>query len=256
MFTTLFLLSSPVKAPNPVRLPSMALVLRVQTRDTKAYTDVKDHIPEESLEERTLGFLQARGFNASILPVTTRSLGNIDTLARRNAFQYVFVVDVQQDNVRKSWVGSDYQTETQAIMRIIDLKHKQVIYDKTLRFGTSAGWFRTSTEQATEQLSKTIQAEITSLDLEGLLEMKYIGKVLSAGKESVVVGVPLKPGTRVSFYRKGLKVLDPETGEMKDAPEITLGEGKVTACGDDTCTVQLLEVVGRIRENDIVRGRQ
>lgn len=239
----------------------MALVLKVQTRDTKPYTDVKDSIPETSLEQRTLGFLQARGFNASILPVSTRNLGNIDALARRNAFQYVFVVDVQQNNVRRSWVGSDYQTETQAILRIVDLKHKQVIYDKTLRFGTSQGWFRTSTEQATEQISKTIQAEITNLDLEGLLELKYVGKVLAGGDSQVVVGAALKVGTRVSFYRRGLKVLDPESGEMLDAPEITLGEGRVVACrvvacGDATSTVELLDVAGKIRENDTVRGRQ
>jgi hypothetical protein len=234
----------------------MALVLRVQTRDTKAYTDVKDHIPEGVLEGRALTYLQLRGFNVSVLPVTTRSLGNIDTLARRGNFQYVFVVDIQQSNVRKSWVGNDYQTETQAIMRIIDLKHKQVIYDKTLKFGTSQGWFRTSTEQATEQLSKMIEAEMTSLDLEGLLELKYIGKVFQGGDSTVVVGAPLKVGTRVIFYRRGLKVLDPETGEVHDAPELTLGEGRVTACSTDTSTIELLDVAGRIRENDIVRGRQ
>jgi hypothetical protein len=188
--------------------------------------------------------------------VTSKSLGNIDVLARRNAFQYVFVVDVQQQNTRRSWVGSDYETETQAIMRIVDLKHKQVIFSKTLRYGTSQGWFRTSTEQATEQLSRGIQAEISNLDLEGLLEMKYLGKVLTSGEDSVVIGVPLKEGTRVSLFRKGFQVLDPETGEHREAPEVSLGEGRVVACNDDTSVVELSDVSGKIREGDIVRGRQ
>lgn len=255
MILTLFLLSVPQQVPNPVRLPSMALILRVQTRDTKPFTEVKDFLPESTLEQRTLGFLQTRGFNASILPVTTRNLGNIEVIAKRNNFQYAFVVDVQQSNTRRSWVGNNFKTETQAILRIIDLKHKQVIYDKTLYFGTSQGWFRTSTEQATALLSKGIHEEISKLDLEGLMELKYVGRVFAANDTSAIVSAPLRIGTRVSFYRKGFKVLDPETGEPHEAPEVQLGEGVVKACGNDTSEVELTDVTCRLRENDIVRGK-
>jgi hypothetical protein len=240
--------------PNPIRLPSMALVLHVQTRDDKPYTNVDDFIPGDELEQHTLATLQSRGYNAAILELDAKELALAEIKARQSGFQFAFFVDIQQSNTRRSWVGHDYQTETQAILRILDLKHKQVVFDKTLRFGTSEGWFRNSVEQATAKLASGIDAAVDSVDLENLFGLKYLGQVFVAGEGVALVRGTYTAGTRVGFYRAGAKVMDPTTGEIHQGPETWLGEGVVRACGDTTSEVYVSEVVGRIREGDIVRG--